>query len=247
MKMKFLLIGLMFLCTILSFTSSIHAQAAFEDGKLTPVDTSKDEKSKQTAKYAPDNSNYCSAIMITPNVGLTAKHCVGNMSKEGYVGAVYPGQSGTSTPFGYMNISSYIPDSAEDIAIIKGKDSDKSGDYKHYIQGFKTNLKAFSLEERKKLIGKKVYSYGYPSDLTGSPQVKAEGVITNYNPVTRDIDTTMPVSNGQSGAGVFLEDGNQFIGILTSGYKKNDKDYARVTVIDNRLLNWFNQNILETE
>ncbi|HDH6518458.1 TPA: hypothetical protein PI874_002601 [Staphylococcus aureus] len=86
--------------------------------------------------------------MITPNIGITAKHCAGNKTIDnGYVGAFYPGQSGTSTPFGYMNISTYIPNDASDIAIIKGKEEDKSGDYTHYIRGFKNEVKGRSFED----------------------------------------------------------------------------------------------------
>ncbi|MFO3720400.1 trypsin-like serine peptidase [Staphylococcus felis] len=213
-----------------------------EEGSRINVDTLADEKSKMMAKYAPDNTGYCSATMITPEVGITAKHCVGNEKVEGYTGAVYPGQSGTRTPFGMMNIRSYIPNDADDIAIIKGTDQDKSGDYKHYIKGFKLELKSYSKEEGKRLINQKVYSYGYPSDYVGSPQVRAEGKITSYNPITNEVETNMPVSEGQSGAGVFLEENNQFIGVLTGGYKKDGKDYARVTLMNQRLVNWFYQN-----
>lgn len=46
-----------------------------------------------------------------------------------------------------MNISTYIPNDASDIAIIKGKEEDKSGDYTHYIRGFKNEVKGRSFED----------------------------------------------------------------------------------------------------
>ncbi|WP_340294841.1 trypsin-like serine peptidase [Staphylococcus coagulans] len=241
MKLKYI-ISFTTLFLILSLTNMSYAQNEEDTQKI--VDTLKDMKSIVVVKYAPDNSTYCSATMITPNVGITAKHCVGNDKKEGYVGAVYPGQSGIRTPFGYMNITSYIPDIAEDIAIIKGNEEGKSSDYKHYIKNFEATISPLTKEEAKSLEGKRVYSYGYPSNYVGSPLVRVEGAIKKYNIVNRTFDTTMPVSQGQSGAGVFLVDNERFVGVLNSGYKdiNTNKDWARVSVLDQRLVNWFKAN-----
>nr|WP_289780999.1 trypsin-like peptidase domain-containing protein [Staphylococcus agnetis] len=224
--------------TISTNTSNIYAQEGI--GTTTNVDTLTDEKSKRFAQYSPDNSLYCSATMITPNIALTAKHCAGNQRKEGYIGSVYPGQSGISTPYGYMNISTYIPNGgSEDIAIIKGKEDDKSEAYKHYIKGFHIDIKGRSEEELKSLVGKDVYSYGYPSDKTGSPQVKSEGKIIQINPHTKVLTTTIPTVEGQSGSGVFLKENNEFLGVL---YGKLSNGNGQVAPIDERLKKWFDSN-----
>lgn len=223
--------------------SYTYAQENNEDGFRIITNTQEDPKSKYNAKYSPNSSSYCSATLISPNVGLTAKHCVGNHKMEGNIGSIYPGQSGIETPFGSMSISTYIPDVSQDIAIIKGSDNDKSASYINYINNFNLDIKPFTLEDLKKLKEKKskVYSYGYPYDFAGGRQVKATGEITNYNQVTLDVDTNIPVSEGQSGAGVFLEDG-RFLGVLSKGFNKNNKDYARVVTMNERLVKWFNKN-----
>ncbi|MGT2888404.1 serine protease [Streptococcus didelphis] len=218
----------------------LNTVQAQEEGTSTLItDTQIDPKSKTAARYVPTYSNYCSAVMITSKVGLTARHCVGNQNKEGYIGAVYPGQSGLQTPFGMMNISSYIPDNAEDIAVIKGTDSDMSSDYRKYLKDITTDISSFSLEDLKMLKGKRVYSYGYPDrSLTGYKQYKSRGIITNYNPITRQISANMPSRPGQSGSGVFLEEGDKFLGVL-QGQSKNE---SIVTPIDKRLADWINKN-----
>ncbi|HCU0866397.1 TPA: serine protease, partial [Staphylococcus aureus] len=44
-----------------------------------------------------------------------------------------------------------------------------------------------------------------------------EGIITNYNPITGELTTNMPVVSGQSGSGVFLEEDDRFLGVIHSG------------------------------
>ncbi|HDH5694723.1 TPA: trypsin-like serine peptidase [Staphylococcus aureus] len=240
MKFKKLIV----LATIGLFISSFNISYAEDLGTRKLVDTTKDPKSKYAARYDPDYSLHCSATMITDKIGLTAKHCAGNKKINGYIGAVYPGHSGLSTPFGMMNISEYIPNDANDIAIIKGEEKDMDNTYKHYMKNTNINITPFSTDELKKLKGKEVYSYGYPGiNLTGYKQYKSEGVITSYNPITGDISTTLPSEPGQSGSGVFLKDGDRFLGVLHSHYNDNNGNHlGRVTPMNVRLTNWFNAN-----
>lgn len=82
---------------------------------------------------------------------------------------------------------------------------------------------------------KKIYSYGYPAtNITGYKQYKSEGIITNYNPITGELTTNMPVVSGQSGSGVFLEEDDRFLGVIHSGSRNwQGKDIAIVTPIMN--------------
>lgn len=229
----------MFLLTMLTFSNAL-AQGP-EPGTQTLVDTKTDPNGKLNSKYEPNSSLYCSAVLLTPNTWLTAKHCGGNQPQTGYIGTVYPGQSGLQTPFGKMNISTYLPNDADDIAIIKGTDDDKSGDYKHYITGFKTEIYAYDLDTLKGLIGTKIYSYGYPSEKGETKQYKSEGVITNVNPHTLEVSTSMPASPGQSGSGVFLENGH-FLGILYATENRTTYKSAKIQVINERLKKWIDSN-----
>ncbi|HDX9031021.1 TPA: hypothetical protein ROV56_002707 [Staphylococcus aureus] len=160
--------------------------------------------------------------------------------QQNHIGSVYPGQSGISTPYGNMNISTYIPNNgSEDIAIIKGKEDDKSEAYKHYIKGFHIDVKGRSEEELKALVGQEVYSYGYPSERIGAPMVKSEGKILSMNPVTRAFTTSIHSIEGQSGSGVFLKEGDQFLGVL---YGKTLDGKGQVAPIDERLKKWIDKN-----
>ncbi|WP_274316442.1 serine protease [Staphylococcus hyicus] len=204
------------------------------------VDTIKDKRAKLTARYEPNNQTYCSAIIISPTLALTAKHCHLNKSSKEYSGTIYPGQSGMSTPYGHMNITNYIPNDANDIAILKGNEIDQSNDYKHYMKDAHIDLTPFSKEQIKSLKGKEVYTYGYPYNQGGLKQYKSTGIITNYNPVTDELETTLPAVEGQSGSGVFLKDNNQFIGILYGSYNTNQGLSGKVMTINERLYNWIN-------
>lgn len=235
MKYYKIILCITFLSFILSLNSNLNAQEIDEVGTRTIVENTHDEISKLNAKYAPNYSSYCSATLITPNVGLTSRHCVGKNKQEGYIGAIYPAQSGLNTPYGYMNVSSYIPDSSRDIAILKGTENDKSSMYKYYMKNIETGILSLNREDLKKLTGEKIYSFGYPYDFVGSPLVKAEGVIKSSNIPNGTIDTTMPVSDGQSGAGVFLAKNNKLIGVLSGGYNSRWGNLGRVTYIDDRL------------
>ncbi|NHM75850.1 trypsin-like peptidase domain-containing protein [Staphylococcus sp. 11007852] len=241
MKIKILITSVIVLSTIVITTCFQNIQAQEAMGSSTNVNTLTDENGKRFAKYSPDNTLYCSTTMVTANIGITSRHCAGSKYKDGYIGAVYPGQSGVSTPYGMMNISTYIPNvGIEDIAIIKGKKEDQSPDYAHYMQDLKTiEVNAWSEEKLRSLKGQKVYSYGYPGNSIGSQQVRSEGEITDYNPVTKVLTTSIPTVEGQSGSGVFLKEGNQFLGVL---YSRTLDNKGNVAPIDERLKAWFDKN-----
>lgn len=243
MKVKLLLACVIALSTVATTLDTQSVLAQENIGTRTPVDTLKDNKSKMIAKYSPDNSLYCSATLIAPNIALTSRHCAGKKKIEGDIGSIYPGQSGIRTPFGKMDITTYIPDASQDIAILKGKESNKSNDYKQYIKDFKIDVKGRKFEELRGLIGKEVYSYGYPSDLVGSPQVKSEGQIIDFDPYTQVLTTTIPTVDGQSGSGVFLKENDEFLGVL---YGKKSNGNGQVAPIDERLKKWFDDNTKAT-
>ncbi|MBJ6234574.1 trypsin-like serine peptidase [Staphylococcus aureus] len=232
------------LATLGLFFLSMNTSYAEDIGTQTLVDTSKDPKSKYSARYDPNYSSYCSATIISKTTVLTAKHCAGNKRIDTYIGAVYPGQSGLNTPFGKMNISSYIPNDDDDIAILKGSENDMDNTYKHYMKDANINITPFNKEALQGLVGKKVYSYGYPAvNLTGYKQYKSEGVITKINQVTGEVTTNMPVISGQSGSGVFLEEEDRFLGVIHSASRNSQgENIAIVTPMNKRLTNWFNKN-----
>ncbi|WP_086427995.1 trypsin-like serine peptidase [Staphylococcus cornubiensis] len=237
MKKKILMVlGVCFLMPMFTL-SSVSAKDGPPPGTQTLVNTTTDPNGRLNARYDPSNKLYCSAVLITTSMWLTARHCAGSKEQTGYIGEVYPGQSGWSTPFGMMLISHYIPDGADDIAIIKGTERDKSWSYKYYIKGYNTIIYAYNPADLPKLVGQKIYSYGYPGGKGGFKQYKSTGTITNYNRVTHELSTTMPAEGGQSGSGVFLENGH-FLGVLYATENKLGYLTAKIHPIDDRLKNW---------
>ncbi|ARJ51148.1 trypsin-like serine peptidase [Staphylococcus lutrae] len=233
MKKIRLLLWLSLLSVLFMPIDSVWAQK----GSQTLVsDTVKDSHSKYTAKYESGTHQHCTAILISSNVAVTAKHCGGSQTTK-YGGTIYPGESGLSTPFGYMNISTYIPNPKYDIALLKGTDRDQSNAYKYYIRQFKTTVTGFSDSELSGMVGREAYSYGYPYKYSGYKQYRSDGTIDFYqhDPLLR---TTLPTFEGQSGSGVFLKNG-QFVGIIitrTSDYKGNVLPFTQ------EIAKWINDN-----
>ncbi|EGQ1306508.1 trypsin-like peptidase domain-containing protein [Staphylococcus pseudintermedius] len=200
-------------------------------------DTVADPHSKYTARYESGTHKQCTAILISSSVALTAKHCGGDHPTT-YNGTIYPGESGLSTPFGYMNISTYIPNPDYDIAILKGTENDKTNAYKYYIKPFKTPVTAFSDETLSSFIGQDVYSYGYPSKYGGYKQYRSDGKMNFYEKNNKLFLTSLPTFEGQSGSGVFKKDG-QFVGLLitrTQDYEGNFLPFIQ------EVANWVNTN-----
>ncbi|WP_019166279.1 trypsin-like serine peptidase [Staphylococcus delphini] len=198
-------------------------------------DTVKDPRSKHTAKYTSAIGQTCTAILISSTAAVTAKHCGGTKSRT-RAGRIYPGASGSSTPFGYMNIRFYIPHPTLDIAVIKGIERDQDKFYKYYIGKFKTTVTGYTNEELNGFVGKEVYSYGYPYRGGVFKQYRSDGTITHYSQFLPQLDTNMPAYEGQSGSGVFKKDG-PFVGIITKRTRGYEADVLPFT---KEIADWIN-------
>ncbi|HEC2158762.1 glutamyl endopeptidase [Staphylococcus delphini] len=218
-------------------TNATNVWGAEEGTKSMVEDIQNDPLAKRTAIFQGPKGLPCTSTMLTSNFGLTAAHC-GDGFLEGSVGTVYPAQSGLSTPFGSMSISLFNPYNDKDIAFIYGQDSGKSSDYMHYEKHFantEITLEGLSDEELNNLVGKKVYSYGYPYDYHGHKLYKFTGEVTY---ASKDfIKTTLPAFGGQSGSSVFLEENNKLVGILSKGGEDN-KD-AILEPITKDIARWY--------
>ncbi|QHW37989.1 trypsin-like peptidase domain-containing protein [Staphylococcus ursi] len=251
MKKLQLLLLLSLACTILTPVDAVYAK---EDGVTSDAvskphqdivpDTVKDPHSKYTAKFKMKDGRVCTAILISSTAALTARHCVGNTRKTN-VGTIYPGASGSSTPFGYMNISEYIPNpdldpfKKYDIAILKGTERDQDKFYKYYIKKFKTSLRGYTDDQFKKFVGKEVYSYGYPYKGSDFYQYRSDGSITSYIETFKYLYTDMPAFVGQSGSGVFTKNGD-FIGLIIES--TTQKHEAVVLPFTQEIADWVNKN-----
>ncbi|HDK5691039.1 TPA: trypsin-like serine protease [Staphylococcus pseudintermedius] len=218
-------------------TNAANVWGAEEGTKILVEDIQNDPLAKRTAIFQGPKGLPCTTTMLTSNFGLTAAHC-GDGFLEGSVGTVYPAQSGLSTPFGSMSISLFNPYNDKDIAFIYGQDSGKSKDYIHYQRDFaqtEIKLQGFTDDELKKMVGKKVYSYGYPYNYHAHKQYRFTGEITFAN--SDFIKTNLPAYGGQSGSAVFLEENNKLIGILSKGGEDN-KD-AILEPITKDIARWY--------
>lgn len=212
----------------------------YANGKQVLVpDTVADPHSKYTALYKTTRGAFCTAILISSTAALTARHCNGPQpTKKG--GTIYPGANGDKTPFGHMNISTYIPNPNYDIAILKGTEKDQDKFYKYYIKKFTTTVRGYTDAEFQSFVGDDIYSYGYPLNekVYKKLQYRSDGKITKYESVRSYLRTDMPTFSGQSGSGVFKKDGH-FLGIIvtrTQDYKANVLDFN----VD--LAKWINDN-----
>lgn len=226
-------------------TNAANVWGAEEGTKVIVEDTKMDTIGKRTAIFEGPKGLPCTTTMLTSNFGLTAAHC-GDGFLEGSVGTVYPAQSGLSIPFGSMSISLFNPYNDKDIAFIYGQDSGKSKDYIHYQRDFaqtEIKLQGFTDDELKKMVGKKVYSYGYPYNYHAHKQYRFTGEITFAN--SDFIKTNLPAYGGQSGSSVFLEDNDQLVGILVKG--GDDDKNAILEPITKDIARWYKgkKDILE--
>ncbi|VED61861.1 serine protease [Staphylococcus delphini] len=140
-----------------------------------------------------------------------------------------------------MIIRDFLPDSADDIAIIKGRDKDKTTAYKYDMRGFGTSTYEYNYEKLKSMIGQAIYSYGYPGDKEGFKQYLSTGVIIRVNQHTKELRTTMPAFPGQSGSGVYLQN-SHLVGVLYSNESNIGYRSAKIHPIDHRLKKWIDPN-----
>ncbi|PCF87827.1 trypsin-like serine peptidase [Staphylococcus intermedius] len=238
MKRLRLILLLSLACIALNPVDSTYAK-----GKQRPVpDTIADSHSKYTALYKNANGRYCTAILISSTAALTAKHCAGSQPLK-KAGTIYPGANGDKTPFGYMNISSYIPNPNPnyDIALLKGTERDQDKFYKYYIRKFSTTVRGYTDDELRGFVGQDVYSYGYPQKSIPYEKIqyRSDGQITNYQKEPKPyLITDMPNFEGQSGSGVFKKDGS-FVGIIVT---RNGNYEANVLAFTTEIAKWINDN-----
>lgn len=219
------------LLMILVANYQIVSASSISDNRSLITDIFKTKNSLNTAKYEGKDSHHCTAVMITKDIGLTASHCKDGGFEEGYIGTIYPGESGLATNAGSAYISTFNPFTGLDIAILKT--NNQSNDYSYYLRNINLSVKSVNFHN---LIGKKVYSIGYPIDKSGYKQYKTEGTITQ---TVHDnaIRTTLQSTSGQSGSGVFLKENDQLIGVISEG----SLDGSLVIPINSQIADWIDR------
>ncbi|ADX77399.1 trypsin-like serine peptidase [Staphylococcus pseudintermedius] len=233
MKRLQLLLLFSLACFLLIPINVAHAKGT----QVLVPDTVKDTHSKYTAKYKSGIGHTCTAILISSTAAITAKHC-GGTQHQSPAGTIYPGASGVSTPFGYMNIRYYIPHPKYDVAVIKGIKRDQDKFYQYYIKPFTTTVRGYSDEELSKFVDQEVYSYGYPYRNGVFKQYRSDGKVNNYSKYLPLLSTDIPAFEGQSGSGVFKKDG-PFVGIIVSRARGNE---AEVLPFSKEIATWINNN-----
>ncbi|ELJ9281340.1 trypsin-like peptidase domain-containing protein [Staphylococcus pseudintermedius] len=233
MKRLQLLLLFSLACFLLIPINVAHAKGT----QVLVPDTVKDTHSRYTAKYKSGIGHTCTAILISSTAAITAKHC-GGTQHQSPAGTIYPGASGVSTPFGYMNIRYYIPHPKYDVAVIKGIKRDQDKFYQYYIKPFTTTVRGYSDEELSKFVDQEVYSYGYPYRNGVFKQYRSDGKVNNYSKYLPLLSTDIPAFEGQSGSGVFKKDG-LFVGIIVSRARGNE---AEVLPFSKEIATWINNN-----
>ncbi|HBI7152595.1 TPA: trypsin-like peptidase domain-containing protein [Staphylococcus pseudintermedius] len=233
MKRLQLLLLFSLACFLLIPINVAHAKGT----QVLVPDTVKDTHSKYTAKYKSGIGHTCTAILISSTAAITAKHC-GGTQHQSPAGTIYPGASGVSTPFGYMNIRYYIPHPKYDVAVIKGIKRDQDKFYQYYIKPFTTTVRGYSDEELSKFVDQEVYSYGYPYRNGVFKQYRSDDKVNNYSKYLPLLSTDIPAFEGQSGSGVFKKDG-PFVGIIVSRARGNE---AEVLPFSKEIATWINNN-----
>ncbi|EMC0295928.1 trypsin-like peptidase domain-containing protein [Staphylococcus pseudintermedius] len=233
MKRLQLLLLFSLACFLLIPINVAHAKGT----QVLVPDTVKDTHSRYTAKYKSGIGHTCTAILISSTAAITAKHC-GGTQHQSPAGTIYPGASGVSTPFGYMNIRYYIPHPKYDVAVIKGIKRDQDKFYQYYIKPFTTTVRGYSDEELSKFVDQEVYSYGYPYKDGVFKQYRSDGKVNNYSKYLPLLSTDIPAFEGQSGSGVFKKDG-PFVGIIVSRARGNE---VEVLPFSKEIATWINNN-----
>ncbi|NHM74404.1 trypsin-like serine protease [Staphylococcus sp. 11007852] len=191
-----------------------------------------------TSKFEKVNGQSCTAVALSDTSFLTAAHCVDRNNQESYIGKVFPALSGIQTPLSSIDIDKatvYSPrnlDSKKDFAILKGKNPPQS--MKYYLTNNAVKIKA--VDDLQSLIGKKVYTIGYPKDTEAKYQDKKEGTIQKID--SGVILTDNITGSGSSGGGLYLEETNELIGIV-SGKGIGLSHFAPIT---SDIKNWIDKN-----
>ena len=210
----------------------------------------------ETAFVHTDNANYTGEIeslkggdgsgaVIGKNLILTAGHVLYNNNyPRDYMtgGYVIPGKDGENEPYGRFKIKAmHVSDKYQetpwrryDMGIIEVEPNEKGQSIGDLIQPY--NIKPFD----RSMIGKKVYSQGYPIEknrLTKN-QWQADGTIIQVQE-QGTIEYSMLNSEGQSGGPVLLDNSRDIVAIHTYGTRGND--YGTLgTPITPELYDWIN-------
>lgn len=209
---------------------SAHANEIDNRERITDTITS---QSSEYTGYLDMPNSTCTAVMLNQNTALTAAHCIKGENKN--IGSLYPAQSSELfTPLGVNNVDSGYPYNNRDVALLKWSSNSTSDSTRYYIGDKKINIKVVKPEE---LLDKKVYTIGYPGINGGFNQYKSTGKVTGVAPGI--IQTDLSATPGQSGSGVFLEETNDLIGIVSYG-KVGSTSFAP---IDSNMNEWIQKNM----
>lgn len=140
----------------------------------------------------------------------------------------YKNDNGINT----YNAEVSVVDEANDLAVLKIVDNKFTG---------LSETPNYNLDTDVKDIGNKVYTYGYPLALSvmGKEIKITDGIISSKTGINGDIKTyqiTNPIQPGNSGGPMFDEDGN-FIGVISSGLKKELADNVSYSIKSNYVVN----------
>ena len=234
---KLLLLSLIILPVgAIGFEHGAHAKGEV----VTQTTTGNHLLTSKFEKY--DNGSYvgwCTAVALSPKTFLTASHCVKHENQSTTLGYAYPALSALLDPLSYMKITQSINYNnnkelgKDDIALIKGTHPPRSMQY--YLEGKSPTIKI--VDDVKTLKDKAVYTIGYAADMGSNYQIKYTGQVIES--AKKSIATNIPSSiGGRSGAGLFLQDTNELIGILSG----NDRSATYFAPITTEVNTWINNN-----
>lgn len=228
--MKYMITFFSFILFSLCIPNEILAQS-LEDNRVLETEVF-NGNNLYTGKF--EGNSYCTAVVLSPKVALTAKHCIEDDYKNKTKGILYPASSGLSTQAGSLPITEYIPYNGEyDIALLIG--TTPSPNMASYI---KKGVNISSNRDIHTYKGKEVYTIGYPLDKGANFQYKTYGKVSDIQ-ANKIIVTDLFTTGGQSGSGLFLKESNELIGILHGG--------GRFTAIDSTIRDWISTKSLSAQ
>ncbi len=156
---------------------------------------------------------YCSGVWVSPDLILTANHCVDDIEIGDFVGyavrADVNADAGDELPFSAIRLSNVLArDEEHDLALMRVKDAPPHG------------IALVSLDDP--YVGQYAQTMGHPLGLwfsystgvvSGVRRLKAEGMWY--------VQTTAPISPGNSGGGLFDVDG-ELLGISHAYFPRGE-------------------------
>tara|TARA_B100000963_G_scaffold360449_1_gene391380 strand:- start:2086 stop:3300 length:1215 start_codon:yes stop_codon:yes gene_type:complete len=188
--------------------------------KSYPSNTTK-KKKRKTGEWAANGSG----IIISKSGYIVTNHHVIEDADDIEVEFIVDGEVRN------FNAEIVQSDKVNDLAIIKIFDMNFDG-----LDNLPYNFKARSSD-----VGTKVYAYGYPMALSlmGKEIKITDGIISSKSGFDGDITTyqiTAPIQGGNSGGPLFDDKGN-FLGINSSGLRKDIADNVGYTIKSSYVLN----------